>query len=185
MTIGDIASLLAALAALITVYYAHATVIEARKARQEATSDHLEEMRQAGQLLEAIQSAHRKEMEERGHALARELWLQRLTQLGRVQELAGEAADIARLEIAKPPPSSGIGTWTRMPGALRRLKAALEILELLGGPALDDIKQTTINLETLNTPPQSVVPPMMNALEQLMSVAANHQSFQQPPASRA
>jgi hypothetical protein len=53
------------------------------------------------QLLEATITAHEQEMAERADALARELWLQRLTQLGKVQELLGEAVEAAHSEIRK------------------------------------------------------------------------------------
>lgn len=62
-----------------------------------------------------------------------------LLQLNTIMQLCGEAADIARVEIAHPPESIGVGapgTWTRITGALARMEAAIVIYERLGGPAL-------------------------------------------------
>jgi hypothetical protein len=42
------------------------------------------------QVLEATRTAHEQEMAERERALARQLWLQRLTQLGKLQDLLWE-----------------------------------------------------------------------------------------------
>lgn len=98
---ADIASGVAAVAALLTVYYARATVSEARKSRQETSLAHTEEMSQEAQLLEATTTAHEQEMAERADALARELWLQRLTQLGKVQELLGEAVRLLKPRIQR------------------------------------------------------------------------------------
>ncbi len=141
-------------------------------------------MSREGQLLEATQTAHRQEMVDRKRALARELWLQRLTQLGRVHELLGETADIARIEIAHPPAkvAGGLGTWTRVTGALVRVEGALVILEQLEGPALDDIKQKAISLRRMNTPPELVVSEMMGALDQTRHLAQEHECFKPPPA---
>jgi hypothetical protein len=58
-------------AALVTVYYARATVSEARKSRREATAAHGEEMGREEQLLEATRTAHEQEMAERRHTLER------------------------------------------------------------------------------------------------------------------
>lgn len=182
MAIGDFASGIAAVAALLTVYYARATVAEARRSRREASAAHGEEMSREGQLLDATQAAHQQEMSERQRALASELWLQRLTQLGRVNELLGETADIARIEIANPPAkvAGGLGSWTRVTGALVRVEAALIILEQLGGPSLGDIKQMTIDLRRMNTRQELVVTETMGALDRIKYLAQEHASFKSP-----
>jgi len=124
-------------------------------------------------------------MAGREHALARDLWLQRLTQLGRVEELLGETADIARFEIASPPEkvASQFGTWTRITGALARVEAALVILELLEGPSLPEIKQMTVDRRRMNTPPQQVVGDTMSALEALRHLSETDPSFKPPDGS--
>jgi hypothetical protein len=140
---ADIAPGVAAVAALLTVYYARATVSEARKSRREASSAHTEEMSREAQLLEATTAAHEQEMVARADALARELWLQRLTQLGKVQELLGEAVEAAHSEIGKrqlgSPAIVGIGS-TQLSSALLRVEAALVILARLGGPVLPEVR---------------------------------------------
>jgi hypothetical protein len=79
----------------------------------------------------------------RADALACELWLRRLTQLGKVQELLGEAVEAARSEIGKRELSSpaivGVGS-TQLSSALLRVEAALVILSRLGGPELPEIR---------------------------------------------
>jgi hypothetical protein len=101
-------------------------------------------MNRAAQLLQATITAHEREMAERAEALARELWLQRLTQLGKVQELLGDAVEAARSEIGRrevgSPMIAGIGS-TLLSSALLRVDAAVVILTRLGGPALPDIRQ--------------------------------------------
>ena len=46
-------------------------------------------------------------MAERQRALARELWLQRLMQLGKLQDLLWEAADIGRSDCRRAGANSG------------------------------------------------------------------------------
>ena len=96
--VGGVTSVIAAGAALITVIYARATVVQARAARREAKDAHAEETRQQVQLLEATRLAHEQEMREREKALASEMFLQWLAHLGRVTDLRGEVADVARIE---------------------------------------------------------------------------------------
>jgi hypothetical protein len=96
--------------------------------------------------------------------------------------LLGETADIAREEIANPPPkvSGAFGTWTRVTGALARVEVALAILELLGGPALPEVKQMTRDRRMMNTPPALVVGDTMGALERTRDLAEEHPSFRTP-----
>lgn len=142
------ASIVAAVAALVTILYARATVREARHARRENRDAHLEEiaeMRQATNAAVAEQQAateasaaqHRAQMAERDRALEAELAVQRLTQLDRISELLLLLADVARDETRDPPAKLGPGiTGTRLPGILRRLRNAITVLEALGGPEL-------------------------------------------------
>ncbi len=62
-----------------------------------------------------------------------------LLQLNTIMQLAGEAAEAARLEISNPPPPIGPGrpgTWSRIPGVASRMAAAVAIYDKLGGPEL-------------------------------------------------
>ena len=182
MAIGDIASGIAALAALVTVYYARATVLQAREARREASAAHNEEMDREAQLLGATRAAHEQEMAAREHAVDRELWVQRLTQLGKIHDLLGETADIARFEISNPPEriEGQPGSWTRLPGALARVEAALVILERLGGPSLPETRQMTVNCRQMRTPPAQVAGEAMSALGRMQHLAENDPAFKVP-----
>jgi hypothetical protein len=82
--------------------FAWRTVTETREGRREAHAAHLEEIRQQRELLHATTSAHEREMAEREHASASELVFHRLVHMGRLIELLGETADIARFEIDNP-----------------------------------------------------------------------------------
>ena len=62
-----------------------------------------------------------------------------LLQLDKIMQLAGEAAEVARIEISNPPPAIGPGqpgTWSRIPGVVSRTRAAVVIYNKLGGPEL-------------------------------------------------
>jgi hypothetical protein len=176
---ADIISGVAALATLVAVFYARATVQESRKGRQEASLAHVEEMTREARLLEATQTAHEREMEERRRAHQREMWLERLRQVGRVQELLAETSDIARHEIEHPPEKVALqfGTWTRTTSGLTRVEAALVILEKLGGPAMPEARQLTSTLRMMNTPPQRIVGDTMGELARSIALAENDESF--------
>ncbi len=182
MDLGSISAGIAAVAALVTVYYARATVIEARKARGEASGAHAEELAREGELIDAIRLAHVEEVADRQLALERELWLQRLTEVGKLQDLLWQASDIARHEVDNPPPriAGQTGTWTRLTGVLLRVEAALANLQQLGGPALPEIKQMASNGKQIGIHPGEVVSKTMSALEQTIFVANNDESLQPP-----
>lgn len=134
-TVGSIASVVAAVAALVTVWFAKQTVSEARAARSEAKTAHSSEMGEQRRLLDATKVAHEAEMAQRERAMESELVLQRLAQVGRIQELLGEIAHGASYEISNPPPDDNTGKdrWTRVTGGLARLEAAIAICQRLGG----------------------------------------------------
>jgi hypothetical protein len=185
-TVGDIATLVAAGAALVTVFFAAKTVGQAKEARKEERQAHKEEMEQHASLLQATTTAHEHEMTARKLAFDAELVLQRLAQLGRVMELAGEAADMARADIANPPPPTGIGngTWTRVTGALARLEAAAVIYERLGGPQLPpEIKTFSIECRRMGTSPKLIVGEAMSVLEKLKHLAETDESLAPPTLS--
>lgn len=181
-TIGSVASVVAAGAALVTVWFARRTVVETREGRSEARDAHAAEAAHQERLLDATTQAHEREMHDRERAAAAELALQRLVQIGRVIELLGETADIARLEIATPPqPILGqIGTWTRVTGALARVEAAVAILERLGGPALPEVTEMTLVCRRVETPRERVVAEAMAMLARAQHVAATDKRFDLP-----
>jgi hypothetical protein len=61
-----------------------------------------------------------------------------LLMLAEIIKLVSRAGDIARLDIADPPPPTGIGngTWTRLPGVLAELQAMIAVYRQLAGPEL-------------------------------------------------
>lgn len=180
--VGGIASVIAAGAALVTVLYARATVVQARAARLEAKEAHAEETRQQAQLLEATRMAHEQEMVEREKALASEMFLRRLVQLGRITDLLGEVADVARIEhISEPPLIDGTPfKLTRTTGILTRLEAAIVILESLGGPSLAKAEQLSKEGRRVNTPPMKIVGDAMTALDEITSLARSNNSLASP-----
>lgn len=204
-TIGSLGSVVAAGAALMAVLYARSTVREARAGRREATeahtreaqrqvelieatkSAHEQEASQQLQLLQATQAAHQQEMVDRARALASELVLQRLTQVGRVEELIGEVADIARFEIEHPPQriAGQIGTWSRVTGALARLEAAIVICQRLGvaggvGDVLAEARKMSIDYRRVGTPPQTVVGEAMGMLDRMKFITETDESLAFP-----
>jgi hypothetical protein len=181
-TVGGVASVVAAGAALVTVLYARATVVQARTARREARDAHAEETRQQAQLLEATRMAHEQEMREREKALASEMFLQRLVHLGRVTDLLGEVADVARIEQVQPPPLIE-GTpfkLTRTTGMLARLEAAIVIFESLGGPPIAKAEQLSKEGRRANTPPMRIVGDAMSALDEITFLAKDNDRLVQP-----
>lgn len=186
-TVGGVASVVAAGAALVTIIYARATVVQARMARHEARQAQVEEAQQQAQLLEATRVAHDQEMAERDRALASELTLQRLAQLGRITDLLGESADIARSEQTDPPPLIE-GTpfkLTRTTGVLVRLQAAIAVLEGLGGPPLAKAEQLAREGRRANTPPMRIVGDAMAALDEITFIVKDDGRFRVPEPRQA
>jgi len=185
--VGGVASVIAAGAALVTVIYARATVVQARAARREARDAHAKETQQQTQLLEATRMAHQQEMKEREKALASEMFLQRLAHLGRVTDLLGEVADVARIEQAHPPPLIE-GTpfrLTRTTGMLARLEAATVIFESLDGPSLVKAEQLSKECRRASTPPMKIVGDAMGALDEITFLAKDNDRLVQPHSTSA
>ncbi|HEX3518427.1 MAG TPA: hypothetical protein VHT29_05280 [Solirubrobacteraceae bacterium] len=133
--VANVAVVLAAIAALVTVYYARTTVREAHESRSEQASAHKEEMNHEAQLLDATTTAHEQEMAERKHALESEMWLRRLTQVARLQDLLGKAIEAARERIAiQHRPYVEPDSLDPLPIVLLQIEGALTILTTLGGP---------------------------------------------------
>ena len=128
----------AAVAALVAVLYARETVIDARQARKEASADHRDQMAEERTAMEAATAAHHEEMAERRRSLDAEVTLQRIVQVERVADVLVDLMDAARAEGIAPPPFFEASTIraTRIPGLLSRLRAALALLDALGGPPL-------------------------------------------------
>jgi hypothetical protein len=176
--VGGVASVVAAGAALVTVVYARATVIQARVGRREAKDAHAEETRQQAQLLEATRTAHEQEIVEREKALASEMFLQRLVHLGRITDLLGDVADVARAEEIDPPPTTA-GTM------MARLEDAITIFESLGGPPLAAAEKLSREDRMPNTPPMRILGDAMSALDEIAFLARENNSLTQPHSTLA
>jgi hypothetical protein len=180
--VSGIAAVIAASAALVTVWFAGRTVFEARRARKESSSAHSEEMRQQAALLATTTAAHEREMAERARALASELVVQRLAQLDKIAELLRETVDVGYREAQYPPlkPETGPFTMTRLPGLLLRLEAAVAVAGRLGCPALDGVMKVAIDHRAAPMQPLGVASDAMSALRSLSDLTQNHPALTLP-----
>jgi len=87
VTVGDIATVVAAIAALVTVLYARQTVRESRTGRREASDDYRELMAEQRVANDMAQANAAAEMSDRSQALYTEITLQRMTQFERIGDL--------------------------------------------------------------------------------------------------
>jgi hypothetical protein len=103
-----------------------------------------------------------------------------LLMLAEIIKLVSRAGDLARLDIANPPPvpANGIGTWTRVTGALTELEAMIAVYRQLGGPELpSNVEKFARDFRRMNTPPEQVVGESVSMLGMLQSLAENfHQA---------
>ena len=138
-TVRQIATLIAAQAALEAIYFAKQTVPKAKKTRKEATEAHAEEMGEERKLLEATTAAHEAEMSARYRGLVTEVVIQRLIQLGNVLR---ELTDIARDEQTHAPPRTEIHQpLSRVPSRKLQLGVALASYERLGGSRMREASE--------------------------------------------
>jgi len=98
-----------------------------------------------------------------------------LLMLTEIIKLVSRAGDVARIDIANPPPPTGIGngTWTRVPGVLAELQAILAVYRQLAGPELPSSVDKFARDFRMNTQPQRVVGDSMGVLAQLLDFAEN------------
>jgi hypothetical protein len=99
-----------------------------------------------------------------------------LLMLAEIIKLTSRAGDFARLDIANPPPATGIGngTWTRVTGVLAELEAMIAVYRQLGGPELpSNVERFALDHRRMGTTPAQVVGESMSALGQLYSFAEN------------
>ncbi len=99
-----------------------------------------------------------------------------LLMLAEIIKLVSRAGDLARLDIANPPPSTGIGngTWTRVTGALAELEAMIAVYRKLSGPELpSNAEQFARDFRRMGTKPEQVVGESMSVLSQLTNLAEN------------
>jgi len=163
--VADIFSGIAAVAALVTIWFARQTVSEARK------------------LLAATVSAHQQEMAERQRAYDRELWLQRLTQLGNVQDLLGEVLDSTHAELHgrgfRAPTNIGLSA-TQLASAVLNAEAAIVILGRLGGPVLAEVLSLLGKGRIASTSLQEFVADVTRSLAAVRALVETEQSLGPP-----
>jgi hypothetical protein len=180
-SIGQIATLVAAGAALVTVYFAKRTVAEAEQARKEASTAHIEELGEERKLLETTTSAHEAEMAARDRALATQLALQRLAQLGTITDVLREITDIARDEEAHPPPRTVAGQpLSRIPSRMLQLGAALSVYERIGGPHMKEARALADLGYNAGTQLMQVLGMATTGLSEAVSQAVAHVTLEVP-----
>jgi hypothetical protein len=96
-----------------------------------------------------------------------------LLMLAEIIKLVSRAGDLARLDIANPPPPTGIGngTWTRVPGVLAELQAMIAVYRKLGGPELPASVEQFARDFRMDTQPKQIAGDSMSVLEQLQNFA--------------
>lgn len=97
-----------------------------------------------------------------------------LLMLAEIIKLVSRAGDFARMDIANPPPRTGIGngTWTRVAGALAELEAMIAVYRQLGGPELPaEVGEFANECRHMGTPSEQVVGKSMTVLGQLQNFA--------------
>jgi hypothetical protein len=177
--IAGIAAVVAAIAALVTIGFAWATVREARAARREASAAHKEEMAEQRRAFQASTDAHQEQMQERQRALAAEIKLQQIVQLERVAEVLMDLAATARAEAIHPagrPVIDQAGRrLTGIPAVLARLRAAVALLDALSGPELPIARQ--LGDQPGGTPAELTLGSAIEALREIESLARNEERF--------
>jgi hypothetical protein len=99
-----------------------------------------------------------------------------LLMLAEIIKLVSRAGDLARLDIANPPPptANGIGTWTRVTGALIELEAMVAVYRQLGGPELpSNVEKFARDLRRMDIKPAQVAGESASVLSLLQNFAEN------------
>ena len=99
-----------------------------------------------------------------------------LLMLAEIIKLVSRAGDLARQDIASPPPATGIGngTYTRVTGALVELEAMVAVYRQLSGPELpSNVEKFSLDYRRMGTPPERVVGESVSVLGQLQNLAEN------------
>jgi hypothetical protein len=98
-----------------------------------------------------------------------------LLMLAEIIKLVSRAGDPARLDIANPPPPTGIGngTWTRVPGVLAELKAMIAVYRQLAGPELPSNVEKFAQDFHMDTKPEQIVGESVSVLGVLQNFAEN------------
>jgi hypothetical protein len=173
--VGQIASLVAAGAAVAAIWFAKRTVSEAKRARREANAAHAEQLAESRRLLEATTEAHRIEMAARARDFEAERIVQRLAQLRAITDVLRELTDIARDEETHPPLRTQANQpLSRIPSRLAQLSAALSIYQRLGGPPMKEAGELARAGYNLGTPLMQVLGQAQAGLGEAVAQAAAH-----------
>jgi len=182
--IGQIASLVAAGAAVVAIYFARQTVAEAKNARSEATVAHAEQMTEALRLLEATTAAHTTEMAARDRDFEARLVMQRMAQLGVITDILRELTDIAREEQHHPPlKTESNQPLSRIPSRLAQLNTALSIFQRLGGHPLKHAGELARGGYNRGTPLMQVLGMAQGGLQEAVAQADAHIGLELPDQS--
>jgi hypothetical protein len=180
-TVGQVASLVAAGAAVAAVYFAKQTVSEAQQASRDASAAHAEQMAEEKRLLEATVAAHESEMAARERDFAAERVVQRLAHLRAITDILRELTDIARDEQAHPPPRTEINQpLSRIPSRLAQLNTALSIYQRLGGPPMKQANELAKAGYNLGTPLMQVLGMAQSGLGEAAAQAEAHVALEPP-----
>jgi len=180
-TIGQVASLVAAGAAVLAIYFAKQTVSEAKRGSDEANAAHQEQMAEARRLLDATAHAHVSEMAARERDAEAERVVQRLAQLSAITDVLRELTDIARDEEVRPPVRTPTNQpLSRVPSRISKLRAALSIYERLGGPFMNQASQLANIGYNGGTPLMQVLGLAQSALEEAIAQADAHVLLEPP-----
>jgi hypothetical protein len=187
--VGGFAVVAAAVAALVTIYYARATVAEARLARKESRAAHAEEVAEQRAATEAAVAAqqraidaatvaHREQMQKQQRAHENDIALQRVIQIGRVVTALGAVLDTAVYEWFNEQPMVSLQfRFTAIPSRLNRLRIAVAMLEALGGPELNETDALSKRGYSLGEPPSRVFNDAFNALSEIEQTIRAHESL--------
>jgi hypothetical protein len=122
-------------------------------------------------LLASTEAAHREQMTERARAARADQTQRQLAQMQTVADLLGVIADTAREEWAHGVPVVGPEVQplrlSRMPTLLIRLKAALGLLDAVGGPGLPKAQELGDYPHRASDPPGPVLALAGSALAEL------------------
>jgi len=154
--VGGIGAVVAAVAAVVAIYFARATVGEAKEARNDSIAAHRELM--------ALQRA----------GLDYQRLAERVSLAARIAEILAHVVDLAREEFRISGDGNPVTTqgYRTLPAVLTGLGAVLTGFEALGGPELEAAHQ----LETsTGEPPSVVLSRAVSATQQLSALARSGQ----------
>lgn len=194
---GAAGSVVAALAALVTVIFARNTVRETQAGRREALAQHRELMVEEQRATDAIEAARQatetlarttteaqaSERQAAALALSSRVTLQRIVQLERIALTLGRVAQTAREEAHTPPPvlpGPQPIPLSRLPTLLQELDAAVSLYERLGAQPINSAAELARRGYSVGIPPTRVLGEAHTALDELRRLAENDPALRLP-----